>query len=213
MTTACLISALLLFFSSPSNATELGRSGSTTPSVYHTTSDGYLPVTARERIPTPTPGQPCRSNFGLCTLIALKNALTGAQARARREEGLRNIARTTQDRTTNIKLDGWSFLRKGTASCYGTPKDGFAGGPTMIGPMDPRKAGAACAPELAGKIVVIRDPKTKIAHSVTCVSTGAFKSKYGRMIDLFASVFKDFGKSCDRDGLMKNVELYVRTKS
>jgi rare lipoprotein A (peptidoglycan hydrolase) len=210
-----LISALILCFASLSHAAELGHANATQHSNIGSTTNRFISVTARERIPTPTSGQVCRSNAGICSLLEIRNALTGASREATRQEGLRNIALTNKNRNLNLRnLNGCHLIAQGRASCYGTPKDGFGYAKdklvSAIGiPFHPENMSAACSPSLKGKIVVVRDVTTNQARAVTCTDTGAFQTKYGRIIDLAREAFNAFGPRCDQAGILKNVELYT----
>ncbi len=214
MRKANFIFTLVISFVSIAPAAELGNSRASNSTSRQTPAvSGYARIVAPERIATQLPGKKCQTVVGLCSILEVSNALSAAQRKLQEEMGRRNIALTTRNKNVNItNFKGYSPQpRRGTVSCYGTKKDGFIGGPTLVGPMNPLQTAAACAPSLRGKIVILRNPRTNVARAITCVDTGAFDSKYGRMMDVYASVFDLFGLRCDKDGLMRDMEMYVPT--
>jgi rare lipoprotein A (peptidoglycan hydrolase) len=125
-----------------------------------------------------------------------------------------NVEKTNRYRNLNItNLTGCRRIAQGKASCYGTPSDGFGyDRDKLISAVgirfNPRDMTAACHPSLKGKIIVVRNTRTNQARAVTCTDTGAFQTKYGRVIDLAREAFNVFGPRCDKDGIMPSVELY-----
>lgn len=211
-----LILALTLSIASIATAGELGRNGGGTGvRPRPAQSSGARPsVVAPSRDARAQSGTMRAGNTGIDSLRVAAQVANQAAACTRGQMGKTPVACSNVDKTNRFRnlnltnLNGCRLIEKGRASCYGTRRDGFIGGPTLIGPMDPTDMTAACDPSLKGKIIVVRNTANNQTRAVTCTDTGAFKSKYGRIIDLAAGAFDAFGLRCERDGIMRNVELY-----
>jgi hypothetical protein len=125
----------------------------------------------------------------------------------------RNAELTTKYSNHNVDVSGCKLLKsKVNASCYGL-RDGFKGGPTLIGRFNPKFITAAYPdPRQQGNILIVRNPHTDIARAVTITDVGPSdqmqKKPYNRAIDLSSSAFDIFGLRCDKAGIMKDIEIY-----
>lgn len=214
-----LIIALILFVSTISSAGELGRSGGGRTATRSQRSSGGRPsITAPSRDASAQSGTLSAHNTGIDSIRIAARAVReavpctdGQFQSATLGPICRNIQKTNQHKTLNMtNLRGCTLIRTGVASGYGCTKDRFFRGRDSASGVvfNPTSMTAACAPSLKGQIVIVRNKTTNVARAVTCVDTGAFNSKYGRIIDLAQDVFKQFGLRCDSDGLIPNVELY-----
>jgi rare lipoprotein A (peptidoglycan hydrolase) len=215
-----LILALALSLTTAAQAVELGHSNGRSSGYSAAMPSGSrLSVVAPTRIPTQINSSTCsKLNTGLCSVLVLNDtvqALSASEREARRQEALRNVARTNRNRDLNMSnLRGCKLIVQGPASCYGAG-DGFGSRKgrmtTYVGTrFNPRDMTAAFNSDAhMGKIIVVRNPETNVARAVTVTDTGSFGKKYGRVIDLSAGAVEEFGLRCSpTSGSQKKVELY-----
>lgn len=236
MTIKSLICVLL--FALTANAETIGRSGNSqqpSNSQQQDRSPGLVSTTVRGDLPGNSSMAP---HSGLQTLVDAANAVcaaatwvkvrslahttargkAGEAARSLGEkitEGCQNVAAARQAMHQNIQIDPKRCkLRDSNVeiSTYGCNGDGFVGGSTLIGPMNPSMPTAASPdPSLLGKTIIVRDPVSSEAHAVVITDRGPAKwvlAKHPhRKLDFAEGSFGMFGLRCPN--LLHNMEIWT----